>query len=754
MWSTQGLPRELLDFAGGATIGGNLSWVSSTNFILAPRLDSGEPSTGAIGAAATRLAIVSAMASAGALCWSSLPLAAVLALHFITLINAASLHLSHGPNAPLVASFVLALAGARAGDAWSIDALVRRHWPSRDSWRRERIFSAGIPYKAAAGRDHGPGGDPSTRPSSEPAWYRPFIWRAAPALALLAVGFQYTNGGYPKLGSSPLLPHGGWTTDRNLVHSGLVIWYRETILHLATGYPLNYLTPRLPVLHDMLQEYTTLAAAPSLLAEHFAPVLFVGPGKLRAFTGIFFACFHSSIEMLMYIRHFRTTMCIVLALGLPAWWLRTPASDRGYARTGNAIDEESGQEGRGNNSTGVEDEHLVRNSNCCGRRRATTAWLHATLLVVGAAVLCASSARTAVCSSRRRLRELPMCRGPLNAGAVMFSAGPKFANSWYPGKKPLTVGRKSVSAFLKEAPATAVVVLVSPSEENADTASFRHSASVVEIDALAAAGAPPAGRVRSTPLRCSAAAPLRPLSDLAGPGSCSDEPLVAAALSQWCASSVCFRAMVPDAEAEQRLCAELLELAPAAASASLSRTGGANVSVTAAQVASVRVVASRVSRFYRPQMGLERLERSLPRIGMDNATSLLARTFDSASLLDRRPLFKSHHPKALRLAEQAVKNRDRHPILLECFRGDGVPPTHYEAMPVRDLRALATKTKSSKTKPRYLSKVRQCIGLGCVHPADRLLVEHKRAVVESAWRHGVGGAHGSDRLGRSGPYIA
>ena len=181
--------------------------------------------------------------------------------------------------------------------------------------------------------------------------------------------------------------------------------------------------------------------------------------------------------------------------------------------------------------------------------------------------------------------------------------------------------------------------------------------------------------------------------------------------------------MVPDAEAEQRLCAELLELAPAAASASLSRTGGANVSVTAAQVASVRVVASRVSRFHRPQMGLERLERSLPRIGMDNATSLLARTFDSASLLDRRPLFKSHHPKALRLAEQAVKNRDRHPILLECFRGDGVPPTHYEAMPVRDLRALATKTKSSKTKPRYLSKVRQCIGLGCVHPADRLLVE-------------------------------
>ena len=153
-------------------------------------------------------------------------------------------------------------------------------------------------------------------------------------------------------------------------------------------------------------------------------------------------------------------------------------------------------------------------------------------------------------------------------------------------------------------------------------------------------------------------------------------------------------------------------------------------------------------------MGLERLERSLPRIGMDNATSLLARTFDSASLLDRRPLFKSHHPKALRLAEQAVKNRDRHPILLECFRGDGVPPMHYEAMPVRDLRALATKTKSSKTKPRYLSKVRQCIGLGCVHPADRLLVEHKRAVVESAWRHGVGGAHGSDRLGRSGPYIA
>eukprot|EP00793_Prasinoderma_coloniale_P004383 PRCOL_00000143-RA len=358
MWSTQGLPRELLDFAGGATIGGNLSWVSSTNFILAPRLDSGEPSTGAIGAAATRLAIVSAMASAGALCWLSLPLAAVLALHFITLINAASLHLSHGPNAPLVASFVLALAGARAGDAWSIDALVRRHWPSRASWRRERIFSAGIPYKAAAGRDHGLGGDPSTRPSSEPAWYRPFIWRAAPALALLAVGFQYTNGGYPKLGSSPLLPHGGWTTDRNLVHSGLVIWYRETILHLDTGYPLNYLTPRLPVLHDMLQEYTTLAAAPSLLAEHFAPVLFVGPGKLRVFTGMFFACFHSSIEMLMYIRHFRTTMCIVLALGLPAWWLRTPASDRGYARTGNAIDEESGQEGRGNNSTGVEDEHL------------------------------------------------------------------------------------------------------------------------------------------------------------------------------------------------------------------------------------------------------------------------------------------------------------------------------------------------------------------------------------------------------------
>ena len=76
------------------------------------------------------------------------------------------------------------------------------------------------------------------------------------------------------------------------------------------------------------------AAAPSLLAEHFAPVLFVGPGKLRAFTGIFFACFHSSIEMLMYIRHFRTTMCIVLALGLPAWWLRTPASDRGWGRRG------------------------------------------------------------------------------------------------------------------------------------------------------------------------------------------------------------------------------------------------------------------------------------------------------------------------------------------------------------------------------------------------------------------------------------